>query len=72
MARWVCDVSLLKSHDLRLKNLPLSAKFCNRCDLGIEEGTFHLVMQCPYFEDAIKNMFDELHATNVAEIDYLL
>ena len=72
MARMVCDSSLLKSHDLRLKNQPLSTKFCHRCDLAVVEDTFHLVMQCPFYEESIKTMYNELESRNVTEIDHLL
>ena len=44
MAKLVCDTSLLKSSDYRLKKLSFSHKICTACDLGIREDIKHIVM----------------------------
>ena len=61
MAKLVCDASLLKSNDYRLKNLSFSHKICNACYLGIREDIKHLVMQCPLYEGERTEMWDVLH-----------
>ena len=60
MALMVCNTSLLKGRDYRLKISTHSERICNECDLGIVENTFHLVMQCPTHEDDRKPMYNEL------------
>ena len=50
MAKLVCNCSLLKDSDYRLKNLSFSNKVCTECYLGIREDVNHLVMQCPAYE----------------------
>ena len=44
MARRVCDSSLLKVNDYRLKGKTYGAKMCTRSDLGILESAHHLIM----------------------------
>ena len=51
MARLVCDSSLLKSTDVRLKKGSIASRFCENCTLGIEKSIKHIVMQCPFFEE---------------------
>ena len=62
MAELVCDTSLLKDSDYRLKNLSFSHKVCTECYLGIREDLNHLVMQCPHFEGNRAEMLDVLDA----------
>ena len=68
MAKLVCNCSLLKDSDYRLKNLSFSNKVCSECDLGIREDVNHLVMQCPAFEGDRAEMFDLL---NTIEDEYV-
>ena len=63
MAKLVCNSSLLKDSDYRLKNLSFSHKICIECCLGIRgirEDTNHLVMQCPASEGIRSEMLDVL------------
>ena len=60
MARIVCDTSLLKTNDYRLKGKTYGAKMCTRCDLGILESAHHLIMQCPFYENERKTMYHEI------------
>ena len=50
MARLVCDTNLLKAYNLRYKGTSIANRFCYSCDLGAEENTNHIVMQCPASE----------------------
>ena len=61
MSKLVCNSSLLKDSDYRLKNLSFSHKICIECCLGISEDTNHLVMQCPANEGIRSEMQDELN-----------
>ena len=51
MASLVCDSSLLKTSDYRLKGKSFSHRICNKCELGILEDIKHLLMQCPYYTE---------------------
>ena len=62
MAKLVCDTSLLKASDYRLKKLSFSHKICIACELGIREDIKHIVMQCPHYEGIRSEMFDVLKA----------
>ena len=72
MAKMVCEASLLKTADTRLKNRSLASRFCEKCDLGIEETAIHIVMQCPFFEEDRRKMFAEMNALLCREIDEIL
>ena len=72
MAKMVCEASLLKSSDVRLKKTSIASRFCCKCDLGIEETANHLVMQCPYFETDRKTMYEEMSDLNCPEINGIL
>ena len=72
MAKMVCEASLLKTSDVRLKKKSIASRFCNKCDLGIEETANHIVMQCPYFEADRKKKFEEMSDLNCAEINGIL
>ena len=60
MARLVCGSSLLKECNPRYKSLSIASRFCEKCDLGIEESVRHIFMQCPFFENDKQTMFTEL------------
>ena len=51
MASLVCDSSLLKTSDYRLKGKSISHRICTKCELGILEDIKHLLMQCPYYTE---------------------
>ena len=72
MARLVCDCSLLKAHNVKYKGASFASKMCDKCDLGIEENTRHIIMQCPFFEIDKRVMFNELEAVENTEIAELL
>ena len=57
MASLVCDTSLLRSTDYRLKKQTPSMRACDKCQLGTPESVWHLVMQCPYYEDLSSELF---------------
>ena len=47
MIKLVIHSSLLKTDDVRLKGLPVLARFCDKCDLSAMDDVRHLVLQCP-------------------------
>ena len=62
MARLVCNASLLKDNDYRLKKLPFIHKVCTQCYLGIREDVNHLLMQCPAYVDIKREMYGVLES----------
>ena len=58
IASLVCDTSLLKSTDYRIKGKTFGFKICDRCELGIVENV--IVLQCPYYYQERTEMFNEL------------
>ena len=72
MARLVCDTSLLKTTDIRMKKASLASRFCEKCDLGSEENIKHIVMECPFFEGYKEQMFDEIRERCIPEVGELL
>ena len=62
MAKLVCNSSLFKDHDYRLKKLSFSHKVCTECPLGIREDLLHLVMQCPDTQEIRTEMFALINA----------
>ena len=60
MAALVCDTSILKNSDYRLKKKSFSHKICTRCDLGTIEDIRHLLMQCPFFSTEMRNLYESL------------
>ena len=60
MSALVCDTSLLKATDYRLKKKSYSHKICTRCELGCVEDIKHLVMQCPAFSNQMNDLFEKL------------
>ena len=56
MAKLVCNSSLVKDHDYRLKKLSFSYKVCTECPLGIRD-LLHLDMQCPDTQEIRTEMF---------------
>ena len=72
MANLVCDTSLLKANDYRMKRLPIGARFCEMCYLGIEENVWHLVMQCPFYEDSRVAMYQEIDSLELVELETVL
>ena len=68
MVAMVTDSSLLKGHDLRLKNASHWSKTCERCDLGLIEDLKHIVLQCPFYEEHRGNMYREIAHLQCEEI----
>ena len=62
MSKVVCKTGLLKGHDYRLKRKPFGSRMCILCELGIEDNTFHLVMQCPFNATRRNSMYNELNS----------
>ena len=60
MATLVCDSSLLKSSDYRIKKKSYSHKICTNCTLGIIEDIRHIVMQCPFFNNETVQLYESL------------
>ena len=60
MVKIICHASLLKVDDVRLKSLPLAAKFCVLCDHGSIDDAAHMVMQCPRLQPQRNAMFLEI------------
>ena len=72
MARLVCDSSLLKAHHVKYKGTSHASRMCDKCDLGVEETVMHIIMQCPFFEENKKIMFEELNQSEDVAIIELL
>ena len=51
MARILARASRLKCDDVNLKGLPLSYRACDKCEYFAQEDIFHIVMQCPGYQD---------------------
>ena len=62
LASIVCVNSLLKTTDYIIKQKTIAYKMCSRCDLGIPENAWHLIMQCPYYNDEKVEMYRELES----------
>ena len=61
MVKILCHASLLKVDDVRLKRLPVAAKFCTLCDLGSVDDAKHMVMECPSLQPRRNIMFGDMH-----------
>ena len=64
MMALVCDASLLKSTDYRLKKKTFSERICTRCDYGTLETINLVVMQCPYHAEERQRIHDEIAKLN--------
>ena len=62
MVKVLCHASLLRVDDVRLKRLPIAAKFCTLCDLGSLDDAKHMVLQCPMLQLKRTEMFIEIEA----------
>ena len=60
----VCDTSLLKATDYRLKKKSIGYKMCDRCELGIIENARHLILQCSFYDLERTDMFKEIESVN--------
>ena len=60
MSKTVCHASLLKQDDPRLKRLSLSNRTCIACDMYSVEDIFHVIMQCPAYQEDRKILLDEI------------
>ena len=72
MASLVCDASLLKANDYRLKRKSHSHKICVKCELGIVEDIKHVVMQCPYYSIERQDLYDAIGGLNNDTSDRIL
>ena len=61
MVKLLCHSSLLKLDDVRLKGLPLAAKFCSSCDYSATDDAEHMIMQCPSLQPIRTEMFVEMN-----------
>ena len=61
MVKIMCHASLLKVDDVRLKNLPIFAKFCTLCAHGSVDDAVHMVIQCPRLQPQRSAMFNEIN-----------
>ena len=64
LASIVCDTSLLKATDYRIKRKSYAYKMCDRCDLGINEDARHLILQCPFYDADRMEMFNEIESVS--------
>ena len=62
MAKLLCRCSMLKSDDVRLRNLTATNRWCELCDLPEVEDARHMISVCPVSQDARKHMYDEIEA----------
>ena len=60
MAKLLCRCSLLKSDDVRLKNLTPSNRWCDCCDISNVEDVRHLVRYCSSTQSMRDRMFIEV------------
>ena len=72
MAKLVCEASLLKTDDTRLKSKSVASRFCDKCTLSCIESVNHIVMQCPFFEEDRRTLLNELSDLNCTEINCIL
>ena len=72
MAALVCGCSLLKGHDLKLKRATFWSKCCTRCTHSTIEDTKHIVMQCPYFDEARRRMYNDIDNIGNDDINNLM
>ena len=61
MVKLLCHCSLLKSDVVRLKGLPLAAKYCSSCDHVATDDAEHMIMQCPSLQLVRTKMFAEIN-----------
>ena len=64
LASIVCDTSLLKATDYRIKRKSYASKMCVRCELGITENARHLILQCPFYNAERTEMFNEIESVS--------
>ena len=60
LVKIVCSASMLKSDDFSLKGCHDSQKFCTNCDLSAVESPWHIIMQCPFNNIEMVDMYDKL------------
>ena len=57
MAKMVCGASNLKADKPKLRGETFSNRVCMLCDIGSEENTMHIVMQCHFRERIRRDMY---------------
>ena len=60
MARMVCGTSNLKGDSIKHKRETYINRVCLLCNLGMEENTVHIVMQCPFHERTRHCMYEAI------------
>ena len=61
MAKIVCRCSMLKCDDVRLKAQLQSCRWCDLCDMSVEEDAVHCILRCPTFQDIRVEMFQGIY-----------
>ena len=62
LVKILCHASLLRVDDVRLKSLPIAAKFCTLCDYGSIDDARHMVIQCHALQPKRNDMFNGIEA----------
>ena len=60
MGKIICHASMLKRDDCRLKGLPMSSRTCTKCDYYCIKDIVHVILQCPYSQPIMNELYDEI------------
>ena len=60
MAKLLCRCSLLKSDDVRLKNLTPSNRWCEQCEFSNVDDIRHLILDCLAAQEIRDLMFQKV------------
>ena len=60
MVKIICRTSKLKVDDYSLKGGTHSLKACDKCEMYAVEDIFHILMQCPFFQNDMKELYAEI------------
>ena len=61
LVKIICRASKLKSDDPSLKGALYSVKACELCESYAPEDIFHILMQCPFFEEQRRLMYEKIY-----------
>ena len=70
MAKLVCQCSLLKADDLRLRNFTVSHRWFECCELSEVEDAKHLILNCPETQSQRNGMMEKIDGIVVRRGDY--
>ena len=70
MAKLVCRCSMLKSDDLRLKNLTASNRWCELCEMSEVEDVRHLILNCSGTQETRDLMFERINEIANGNMNY--